>query len=121
MMPKQPTPLFLVYGGDDLDGLAYRVVEHCPPRLEDFLTYQQLGRSFAPRKQFQASGVSLYTTFAGAASAARRFGIGSAVAGLELIRPVMWTPSTHGDHITAWAPASTLLRLVLQCEKINDD
>jgi hypothetical protein len=121
MVPKRPTPLFLICGGDDLDGLAYRIVERCPPRLEDFLTYQQLGRSFAPRKQFQASGLSLYTTFAGAASAARRFGIGSAVASLELIRPVMWTPSTHGDHITAWAPASTLLRLVLQCEEIPNE
>ena len=121
MVPKKPTPLFLVYGGNDLEGLAYRIVAHCPPRLEDFLSYHRLGRSYAPRKQFQASGVSLYTTLAGAESAARRFGIGSAVAALELIRPVMWTPSSPGDHITVWAPASTLLRLVLQCEEITDE
>jgi hypothetical protein len=121
VMPKKATPLFLVYDGGALDGLAYRIVERCPPRLEDFLSYDRLGRSYPPRKQFQATGLSMYTTFAGAESAAKRFRIGSAVAALELTRPVMWAPSSQGDHITVWAPASTMLSLVLQCEGIHNE
>ena len=120
-MPVEATPLFLIYGGDALEGLAYRIVESCPPRLEDFLSYDRLGRSYPPRKQFQATGLSMYTTLAGAESAAKRFRIGSAVSALELTRPVMWTPSSYDGHITVWAPASTLLRLVLQCEGIHNE
>jgi hypothetical protein len=120
-MPRKATPLFLVYGGDTLEGPAYRIVERCPPTIADFLSYERLGRSYAPRKQFQATGVSMYTTFADANTTAVRFGIGSAVAAVELTEHVMWTPSSHGGHITVWAPASMLLRQVLQCEEIRHD
>jgi hypothetical protein len=120
-VPRQATPLFLVYRGDDFDGCAFRVIEHCPPRLEDFLSYERLGRSYAPRKQFQATGLSMYRSFEGAKSAANRFSLGRAVAVLELTRHVIWTPSSEGDQITVWAPASTLLRLVLQCEEIGHE
>jgi len=120
-MPKKATPLFLVYGGNDLDGHAYRVVASCPPHLEDFLSYDRLGRPYAPRKQFQATGVSMYTSFEGARAAANRFNIGRAIAEIELTRPVMWTPSGGDGHITVWSPASTLLRHVLQCEEIDSE
>jgi len=63
----------------------------------------------------------MYTSFEGAESAAKRFRIGRAIAALELTRDVMWTPSSRHDHITVWAPASTLLTHVLQCKEISHE
>ena len=119
--PPVPATTGIGDGGDDFDGCAYRVLERCPPKLEDFLSYERLGRSYAPRKQFQATGISMYTSFEGAESAAKRFRIGRAIAALELTRDVMWTPSSRHDHITVWAPASTLLTHVLQCKEISHE
>lgn len=119
-MPNKTTaPLFVVYGGDDLEGRAYRALERCPAHLDDFLSYDRLGRQYVPRKHFQATGVSMYTSFESAAAAAKRFRLGWAIATLELTSDVMWTRSSRHGHITVWAPAPILLGQVLQCVEIS--
>ena len=48
---------------------------------------------------------------------ARRFGLGEAIAILDLtIAEVIWTKSGGPEHITVWAPPELLLACVLQCE-----
>ncbi len=52
-----------------------------------------------------------------AVSLARRFGLGSATAVLDLrIGAVVWAASGGREHITVWAPADLLLSRVVQSE-----
>jgi hypothetical protein len=63
----------------------------------------------------------MYSSFEAAEVAANRFNIGRAIAAIELTGTVMWTRSSRDGHMTVWAPASTLLRHVLQCEEIDHE
>jgi hypothetical protein len=116
-VPGKATPLFLVYGAEALDGLVCRIVERCPPTEEDFLSYEALGRRYGQRDFFKGTGVSMHTSSAASWRIARLFRVGGAVATLDIRETaVVWAHTGGRDHITVWAPASTLLGCVVQCE-----
>jgi hypothetical protein len=62
-----------VFDGSALEELVYRIVDHCPPRLEDFSSYEALGRQYDRRDFFRGTGISVYTTRERAETSARRY------------------------------------------------
>lgn len=116
-MPRKATPLFLVYGGSDLEHHAYRIVERCPPLLGDFLSYEALGRPYDRRDFFKGTGVSMHTSKSRSRRIARTYGVGAGIARIDLRHPsVVWARTGGNEHITVWAPADVLLSRVLECE-----
>ncbi len=112
-MPTKATPLYLVYAGDALEGLVYRIVERCPPTTDDFLSYEALGKHYDRRDFFKGTGLSMHTSGAAASRIARVY----RVARLDIRQPeIVWASTGGRDHITVWAPAETLLGCVVQCE-----
>jgi len=90
-VPREPTPLYLVFDGSALDGLLYRIVRRCPPTLDDFRSYEALGKTYNRRDFFKGIGVSTHTSHRRAVSIARRFGHGRAVATVDLrAAPIVW-------------------------------
>lgn len=117
-MPRATTPLFLVYGGEALDGLVYRIVGHCPPAVTDLMSYEALGKRYDRRAYFKGTGISVFLSRHEAVRIARRYGHGRAVAALDARRrPVVWAQTGKRGHLTLWAPAETLLECVVQCER----
>ena len=115
-MPKTATPLYLVYGGDALDAFLYRIVGRCPPVVEDFLSYEALGKRYDRRDFFKGTGVSMHTTRERSIAVARRFRTGGVIATLVLRGAhLAWATTGPRDHITVWAPAEQLLERVVQC------
>jgi len=114
---KEATPLYLIYGGDALEDVVYRIIERCPPVVNDFLSYEALGKRYDRRDFFKGTGVSMHTSSAASWRIARVFGVGQAVATLDIRRPeIVWASTGGSDHITVWGPGETLLRCVVQCE-----
>ena len=106
-----------MFDGAALEGLLYRIVKRCPPVLDDFKSYEVLGRAYDRRDFFIGTGVSMHRTPKRAISMARRFGLGRGIAALELrTAPIVWAGTRLGGHITVWAPAETLLDAVVQCD-----
>ncbi len=117
-MPHEPSPLFLVFDGAALEGLLYRIVRRCPPTLEDFCSYEVLGRSYDRRDFFKGVGVSMHTSHRRAIAVARRFDLGRGVATLELRSvPIAWARTGTRGHVTVWAPPELLMRAVVQCDE----
>jgi hypothetical protein len=115
-MPAQPAPRFLVFDGAALDRLLYRIVERCPPTLDDFRSYEALGRTYDRRDFFRGTGVSMHTTHSRATAVARRYRRGNAVAVLDLRNaPIGWASTGGRGHVTVWAPPELLLQAVVQC------
>ena len=83
-MSREAAPLFLVFDGAALDHLLFRIVERCPPTLDDFRSYEALGRAYDRRDFFKGIGVSMHVSHRRAVWIARRFGHGRGVATLEL-------------------------------------
>ena len=83
-MSREAAPLFLVFEGAALDHLLFRIVERCPPTLDDFRSYEALGRAYDRRDFFKGIGVSMHVSHRRAVWIARRFGHGRGVAALEL-------------------------------------
>ena len=69
-MPREPAPLYLVFDGSALDGLLYRIVRRCPPTLDDFRSYEALGKTYNRRDFFKGIGVSTHTSHRRAVSIA---------------------------------------------------
>ncbi len=117
-MPQKATPLYLVYGGDALTSLLYRIVERCPPVVRDFLSYEALGKHYDRRDFFKGTGISMHTTRERSIALARHHGIGSGIATLDLRGAIVaWAKTGGRDHITVWAPGQQLLDRVVQCER----
>lgn len=117
-MPRRTTPLFVVYSGEDLEGPVYRAVAHCPPRLDDFRSYEALGMPYAPRQHFRATGVSMFTDRGRLQAHIQAFGLPRSIATVDLrTADVVWTRSARSTHVTIWAPAFVLLEQVVQCDE----
>jgi len=115
---REPTPLYFVFDGRALDELLYRIVERCPPTLDDFRSYEELGRPYDRRDFFKGVGVSMRRTHGQAISAARRYGHGRGVAAVDLRgAPIAWARTGSRGHVTVWAPPELLLRAVVQCDE----
>ena len=69
-MPREPAPLYLVFDGSALDSLLYRIVAGCPPDLDDFRSYEALGKTYSRRDFFKGIGVSTHTSHRRAVSIA---------------------------------------------------
>lgn len=107
-----------MYGSDALTGPLYRITERCPPTLEDFLSYEALGKPYDRRDFFKGTGVSVHTTRTRSIAIARRYRTGTAIATLDLRgMHVAWARTSGPDHVTVWAPADLLLERVVQCER----
>jgi len=116
-MPIKETPLFLVYSGNALNGLAYRIVQRCPPVATDFLSYEALGKPYDRRDFFKGTGISMHTSKAQSRRIAQTYGTGAGIAFLDLRHPsVVWARTGGRDHITVWASEDVLLAGVLECE-----
>ena len=115
-MRGEATPLFLVFDSTALDGHLYRIVELCPPTLDDFRSYEALGRSYDRRDFFKGTGVSMHTSRERAVAVARRYQLGHGVAALELrAAPMVWARTGVRGHVTVWAPPELLRQAVVQC------
>jgi hypothetical protein len=116
-MPAEPTPLYLVFDGSALEIVLYRIVERCPPTLDDFRSYEELGRSYDRRDFILGIGVSMHTSRGRAIRIARRFGHGRGTAELDLrASAIAWARTgASGRHVTVWAPPELLLEAVVQC------
>lgn len=117
-MSREPTPLYLVFDGLVLDRLLFRIVTACPPTLDDFRSYEALGRPYDRRDFFKGTGVSMRVSRDRAISVGRRFDQGRAVAVLDLRGAAVAWARTGRGHITAWAPPELLLQSVLQCDEL---
>jgi len=114
----EPSPLFLVFDGSALEGLLYRIVVSCPPILDDFTSYEVLGRAYNRRDFFKGIGVSMHTSVGRAVRIARSFGHGRGVAALDLRAvSIVWARTGASGHVTVWAPPELLLRAVVQCDE----
>jgi hypothetical protein len=117
-VPREPTPLYLVFDGLALESLLHRIVWRCPPTLEDFCSYEVLGRPYNRRDFFRGIGVSMHVTRKRAIAIARHFDVGRGVAEVDLRGlPVAWARTGGRDHVTVWAPPELLLRAVVQCDE----
>ena len=117
-MPHEPAPLYLVFDGSALDSLLYRIVEGCPPDLDDFRSYEVLGRPYNRRDFFKGVGVSMRTTRERAIAIARYYRQGRAVATVDIRgAQVAWARTGSRGHVTVWAPPELLLRAVVQCDE----
>jgi hypothetical protein len=115
-MSREATPLYLVYGADALPGLLYRIVERCPPVVDDFRSYEALGKHYDRRDFFKGTGVSMHTTRERSVAVARHRQTGGAIAILDLRGArVAWASTGGREHVTIWAPAEQLLERVVQC------
>lgn len=118
-MPRETTPVYLVYPAAALDRAVYRAVERCPPTIKDFLSYEALGRRYDQREFFMGVGVSMHTARKQSAAVARHLRDVAAIAVLDLRdAPVVWARTGGPDHITVWAPAAVLVERVVQCEEL---
>ena len=116
-MPAETTALYTVYAGDALADVVFRIVGRCPPTTNDFLSYEALGKRYDRRDFFKGTGVSMHVSRAASWRVARVYGVGRAVATLDIRRPGIVCAATGGrGHITVWATAETLLECVVQCE-----
>jgi len=114
---ENATPLYLVYAASALEGVVYRAVSGCPPALDDLRSYVELGVPHASRQRFRATGISVFRDRGTLRRRMARFGLGTAVATLDLARTeAVWAESGSSGHITVWAPAEALLERVVQCE-----
>lgn len=117
MVPRQATPRYEVYSGTELEGYAFRIVRACPPSLEDFVSYEALGKAYDRRDFFKGTGVSMHTSKGRSWRVARTYGVGNAVATLDIRdREIVWARTGGRDHVTVWAPAERLLGRVVECE-----
>jgi len=98
----------------------FRILETPQPTLFDFWCYAKLGRVLANAPTaatvMSYGGLSMYTTFAGARSAARKYNLGTHVA--ELAVPengwfAMSTPGRNG-HVTVMGDGEHLSRFIQQ-------
>lgn len=106
-----------MYGGDALQGPLFRIVKQCPPTLDDFRSYEALGKRYDRRDFFKATGISMHTSGERSLEIARRYRTGGAVATVVLEGvPVAWAATGGRGHVTVWAPAELLLAHVVQCE-----
>jgi len=116
-VPTKATPLFLVYSAADLDGVVYRAVSACPPTLDDFRSYVELGVPHRSRQRFRATGISVARDRQALHRRIERFRLGPAVATLDLQgTDAVWTESGGRSHLTVWLPAADLLERVVQCD-----
>ena len=107
-----------MFDGSGLEGLLYRIVVSCPPILDDFTSYEALGRAYNRRDFFKGIGVSMHASVGRAVRIARRFSHGRGVARLELrTAPIVWAGTGASGHVTVWAPPEPLLRAVVQCHE----
>ena len=107
-----------MFDGSALEGLLYRIVLRCPPTLDDFCSYEAVGRPYDRRDYFRGLGVSMYTSRRRAIVVARRFDLGRGVASLELrAAAIAWTRTGGPAHVTVWAPPELLFRAVVQCDE----
>jgi len=110
--------LFLVFDGAALDHQLFRIVERCPPTLDDFRSYEVLGRPYNRRDFFKGIGVSMHLTRERAITIARRYNVGRGVAAVDLRgSPIAWARTGGRNHVTVWAPPELLLRAVVQCDE----
>ena len=115
-MSREPAPLYLVFAGDALDGLLYRIVERCPPTLDDFRSYEVLGRPYNRRDFFKGIGVSMHLTRERAIAIAWHYNVGRGVAEVDLRgSTIAWARTGGRGHVTVWAPPELLLQGVVQC------
>ena len=116
LVPREATPLYLVYDETALDGLLYRIVKRCPPTLDDFRSYEALGERYDQRDFFRGTGISLQVTPGRARAIARRYQRGKGIATLDLRHsPIAWAKTGGRQHVTVWAPPELLLESVVQC------
>ncbi|HET8606149.1 MAG TPA: hypothetical protein VFL66_03880 [Gaiellaceae bacterium] len=107
---------FEVYDGLELEGTVFRIVSACPPTIDDFRSYADLGRAFPSYHMFRATGVSMYLTQSSAEDANARFNLGDCIAELELRdNRNLWALTGGRDHITVWATPTVLLNRVVRC------
>jgi len=86
------------------------------PSLENFSSYEALGRSYRRRDYFRALGVSFFRTRQRAAAVGARFGHARAIVVADVRREgVVWAETGGHQHITVWAPPEVLLACVVQC------
>jgi hypothetical protein len=102
---------------DLADTALYGIVADCPPRIDDFLSYEALGKSYDRRDFFKGVGISMHTTRKRSAAVAHRYRRASAIAKLDLPdAPIVWARTGGAGHITVWAPGKLLVDRVGQCE-----
>lgn len=117
LVSRKATPLYLVYAASALNGVVYRAVSGCPPTLDDFRSYVELGTLHTTRQRFRASGVSVFRDRAVLRGRMRRFGLGPAIATLDLRQTdAVWAESGGRGHVTVWAPADVLHSGMVQCD-----
>jgi hypothetical protein len=118
----EATPRFVVYDGLALDHTVFRIVASCPPTLDDFKSYYELGRGFTSYQMFRATGVSMFLTEEDAGAANRKFRLGTGIAEVDLRdNRNMWSPTGSHGHITVWATPPVLLNRVVRCAEEGDD
>jgi hypothetical protein len=116
-VPREATPLFLVYSASELDGVVYRAVSGCPPVLDDLRSYVELGIPHSSHQRFRATGISVFRDRGALRHRMQRFGLGPAIATLDLRETdAVWAGSGGRGHLTVWAPADDLLERVVQCD-----
>ncbi len=114
-MQRRKTPLYLVYEGRDLGAPLYRIVKRCPPTLQDFLSYEGLGRQYDRRDFLRGAGVSTYLSRDRARAIARRLGHGAAIATLDVACDGTALAETSREgHVTVRAAPDLLLARVVQ-------
>jgi hypothetical protein len=111
-----PEPRYVIYDGEALDDLVYRVVDECPPSPNDFRSYVELGRTVQAYHFFRATGVSVHRTKEAARRAGQRYGLGARIAEVDIRdRRIFWAETGNEGHLTVWAPAAILAELVVSC------
>jgi hypothetical protein len=109
--------MYEVFAGPDFRGAAYRIVRTCPPTLDDFTSYEALGKRYDRRDFFRGVGVSMYAGRSAAVAAARRFALGPRIATIDLAgEGIVWCPTGRSGHLSVWASPELLLQRVVQCE-----
>jgi hypothetical protein len=111
-----PDPRYVIYDGEALDDVVYRVVDECPPPPEEFRSYMELGRNVQAYNFFRATGVSFFRTEAAAARSAQQYRLGDRIAAVDIRdRRIFWAETGGNGHLTVWAPAGILAGLVVSC------
>lgn len=117
LVSREATPLYLVYAASELPGVVYRAVSACPPTVDDFRSYVELGRRYPVRSHFRATGISVSRDLPTLRTHIRDYGLAPAVATLDLRNAeAVWASSGGRHHLTVWAPSAVLLSLVVQCD-----
>ena len=73
-----------MFDGSALEGLLYRIVDRCPPALDDFRSYETLGRTYNRRDFFKGIGVSMHASRRRAIATTHRYCLGRGVSALAL-------------------------------------